>query len=106
MEKYHRKTQKSQAHPQELAVLTFVENMEQARNYETLLKTNDIPAMIREQHEQSEHSKSIAIIVPEEFVDEAHVVIESQDAYDDFYDITLGDEDSDDFDSDFFDDEF
>jgi hypothetical protein len=43
-------------------------------------------------------------MVPEEFLDEAHVVIESQDAYDDFYDFSLDDEEdsSDDFDPDVF----
>jgi hypothetical protein len=46
-----------------------------------------------------------AIMVPEECADEATVIIESQDAYDDFYDFALED-DKDDFDVDFFDDEY
>jgi hypothetical protein len=45
-------------------------------------------------------------MVPEEFLDEAHVVIESQDAYDDFYDLALEDTDANEFDSDIFDEEF
>ena len=101
-----KKNQKSQAKLQDLVVVTFAEGLEQAKDYETLLKNNDIPAMIREQHEQSASDKSIAVMVPEDFLDEAHVVIESQDAYDDFYDFALEDEDSGDFDSDLFEDDF
>jgi hypothetical protein len=51
-------------------------------------------------------SKGIAIMVPEDFLDEAHVVIESQDAYDDFYDFALEDEDDGDFDHSTFEDDF
>ena len=40
----------------------------------------------------------------EEFLDEAHVIIESQHAYDDFYDLSLEDESEMDFDGDFYDD--
>jgi len=106
MAKRPRKAQKSEAEVQEFVVVTFAEDLEQARNYETLLKTNDIPAAIREQDEESINGKAIAVMVPEEFLDEAHVVIESQDAYDDFYDFALEDEANDDFDSDIFEDDF
>jgi hypothetical protein len=44
-------------------------------------------------------------MVPEDFLDEAHVIIESQHAYDDFYDYAL-EEDDGDFDDDFFEDDF
>ena len=107
MAKRSRKAQKSQTKLQEFVVVTFVEDLEQAREYETLLKTNDIPATIREQDEQSINDKGIAVMVPEDFLDEAHVIIESQDAYDDFYDFALEeDEDNGDFDTDLFGDDF
>jgi len=106
MAKRSRKTQKSRAKLQEFAVAALVEDLEQARDYETLLKNNDIPAIVKEQYEQSINSKGIAVMVPEDFLDEAHVVIESQDAYDDFYDIALENEDYDDFDSDPFNNDF
>ena len=101
-----KKTQKSQAKLQDFVIVTFAESLEQAKDYETLLKNNDIPAMTREQHEQSTSAKGIAVMVPEDFLDEAHVVIESQDAYDDFYDFALEDKDNDDFDSELFEDDF
>ncbi len=106
MAKRSQKAQKSQPELQEFVVVTFAKDLEQARDYETLLKTNDIPATIKEQDEQSINAKGIAVMVPEDFLDEAHVIIESQDAYDDFYDFSLEDEDDDDFDSDLFEDEF
>ncbi|MHC4395991.1 MAG: hypothetical protein ACYS1A_10095 [Planctomycetota bacterium] len=105
MAKHHKKAQESQTNLQELGVVTFTEDFEVARDYEILLKNNDIPAMIKEQHESTD-DRGFAVMVPEDYLDEAHVIIESQDAYDDFYDSTLEDQDEDDFDSDLFDDGF
>ena len=102
-----KKTQKSQAKLQDFVIVTFAENLEQAKERESLLRNNDIPAIARQQDEESPDAKGIAIMVPEEFLDEAHVVIESQDAYDDFYDLALEDEEEEaDFDSDLFEDDF
>ncbi len=95
-----------QAKVKEFVVVTFVDNVEQAREYETLLRLNDIPAVIKEQMDEGADCRAVAIMVPEDFLDEAHVVIESQDAYDDFYDYTMEDEDEFDFDNDLLDDEF
>ena len=108
MAKRSQKNHKSQAKVKDFVVVTFVEDLEQARDYETLLKTNDIPAIINEQDEPSTSVKVIAVMVPEDFLDEAHVVIESQDAYDDFYDFELEDEEEEeeDFDADLFEDDF
>ena len=107
MAKRSKKNQKSQAKLKDFVVVTFAEDLEQAREYETLLKVNDIPAIVKEQLDQSLGGKSIAVMVPEDCLDEAHVVIESQDAYDDFYDFTLEDENEAeaDFDTGLFDDD-
>jgi hypothetical protein len=106
MAKRPKKKQNSQSKLQDFVVVTFVEDLEQAREYETLLEANDIPAVINEQSEQPGGTKGIAVMVPEDFLDEAHVVIESQDAYDDFYDFALDDETEEEFDSDLFEEEF
>ncbi|MDD5063887.1 MAG: DUF2007 domain-containing protein [Phycisphaerae bacterium] len=93
----------------ELIVVTFAEDMEQAKEYESLLSANGIPAMIKGQSGESADTDGIAVMVPEDYLDEAHVVIESQDAYDDFYDFALEDEDEEDegdFDSELFEDDF
>jgi hypothetical protein len=97
---------KGQAKLKDLVVLTVVGDIDQAKEYETLLKLNDIPAMVKENVDSQGHSKDVAIMVPEDCLDEAHVVIESQDAYDDFYDYALEDEDNFDFDPDELDDEY
>ncbi|OHB62009.1 MAG: hypothetical protein A2167_06900 [Planctomycetes bacterium RBG_13_46_10] len=108
MTKRSKKNQKSQTKLKDFVTVTFVEDMEQAKEYETLLKVNDIPAIIKEQYDPSLTTRSVAIMVPEECLDEAHVVIESQDAYDDFYDFALEDESDIDteLDNDFLEDDF
>ncbi len=106
MAKRSKKAHKSQAKLEGYVVVAFVEDTEQAREYQNLLEANDIPAIISEQEEPTLGTKEITVMVSEEFLDEAHVIIESQNAYDDFYDLAI-DEDSDgDFDDDLFEDEF
>jgi hypothetical protein len=107
MAKRSKKTQKAKGSLQGLVVVTLTKDMEQAREYETLLKVNDIPVVVKEMDDQSSDPKDIAVMVPEDYLDEAHVVIESQDAYDDFYDFALENEEEEgDFDDQFFEDEF
>ena len=107
MAKRTKKTEKTQSNMQGLVVVTLTKDLEQAREYEILLKVNDIPAMISEQEDPSIDSNDIAVMVPEEYLDEAHVIIESQDAYDDFYDFASEEtEDISDPDGPFFEDEF
>jgi len=106
MTKRSRKNEESQSKLKDFVVVTFADDLEQAKEYETLLRVNDIPAVVKEQIDPSVSSKGIALMVPEDFLDEAHVVIESQDAYDDFYDFALEDEEETDFDSSVFEDDF
>jgi glycyl-tRNA synthetase beta subunit len=106
MAKRSKKGHRSQAKMQGYVVVTFAEDLEQAREYKTLLEVNDVSAIISEQQEQSLDSKEIAVMVPEDFLDEAHVIIESQQAYDDFYDYALEDEENGDFDDELFEDDF
>lgn len=106
MAKRPKKTEKSQAKLQDFVIVAFVDDMEQAEDHKTLLRNNDIPAVIKQQEEESTNTGGIAVMVPEEFLDEAHVVIESQNAYDDFYDFALEDEEEADFGSDLFEDDF
>ncbi len=103
MAKHSPKGRKPQTKVQELVTVAFADSADRAKDYETILESNDIPVIIKEQDEQEANGKVIAVMVPEDFLDEAHVVIESQDAYDDFYDLSLEDEDEGDFDSVLFD---
>ena len=90
--------------PTDVSVKHFVElisvdGQDQVQEYQSLLDVNDIPCRLSEQD-----NGQFSIMVPEEYLDEAHVVIESQDAYEDFYDFGIDDdEDIDIDDSDFFD---
>ncbi len=105
MAKRSQKAEKSKPSTQEFVILTFVGDLEQTKEYESLLKSNEIPVVIQEQNVDSTDVNGFALLVPEESLDEAHVVIEYQDAYDDFYDFASEEEDAD-FDTDFFDDDF
>ena len=106
MARRSKKGHKSQAKVEGYVVVAFAEDLDQAREYKTLLEANDIPATISEHDQHTIGSGEIAVMVPEEFIDEAHVVIESQHAYDDFYDFAMEDEGESDFDDDFLDDDF
>ena len=105
MARKSKKTDKQQTKVKELVVATFARDLEEAHEYESLLKNNDIITTIKEQEDPSGNGeKAYAVMVPEENLDEALVVIESQDAYDEFYDFTL-DSEGDEFEDDYFEDE-
>jgi hypothetical protein len=110
MGKRTRKTQKTRTPRQtsglnqELIVVATTETMEVAKEYELLLKNNDIPAMVRRQEDEFANDKHYAVMAPEDMADEAHVIIESQDSYDDFCDFAMDDENEEDFEGDIFED--
>jgi len=110
MVKRTRKTHKSRTPKQasmlnqELVVIVTAEAMDEAKEYELLLKNNDIPAMIKKQQDEFTDVIRYAILVPEEVADEANVIIESQDAYDDFYDSEIDDTTEEDLEGDVFED--
>jgi len=106
MAKRSKKPHKSPVKLEGYVVVAFAEDMEQATEYQSLLEANDISATITEPQANEIGSKEIAVMVPEEFLDEAHVIIESQHAYDDFYDFALDNEDDGDFDDDFFEEDY
>lgn len=83
----------------EYAVLCFVEDVDQARERQNLLESNDIPALVQGK-EASGDENTFAIFVPEERLDEAHELIEAQITFDDYYDFPFADEDEEeDFDT-------
>ncbi len=106
MAKRSKKGHRSQAKLQGYVVVAFADDLEQAREFKSLLEVNDVSAIISEQKEPALSSKEIAVMVPEDFLDEAHVIIESQQAYDDFYDYALDEGEVGDFDDELFEDDF
>jgi len=105
MSKHPKKSCKGNTKLQDLVVVAFLEDMDEAREYETLLRLNDIPVVVKEHNDNGLEGKTIAIMVPEDYLDEAHVVIESQDAYDDLCDFTMDEDEDLDFGADDLDDE-
>jgi len=89
---------------QELVMVATASTMDEAKENETLLKNNEIPAMVKQRPNEFGEGTHYAVLVPEDMADEAHVIIESQDAYDDFYDLGLNDESEDDLEGEIFED--
>ncbi|RKY13620.1 MAG: hypothetical protein DRP52_02245 [Planctomycetota bacterium] len=78
----------------ELVTVAFAEDMELAKQYQELLENNEIIAKIRKQPEMAQHGFSdIAIMVPEDSLDEAHILISEKASCDDFFDMVFDDQD-------------
>ena len=86
----------------ELVTVAFAEDMDLAKQYKELLHDNGIPALIKKQQSTVEGFNGIAILVPEDDLDEAHVMIEQQSAVDDLFGSVFGDQDYDDVEPDFY----
>lgn len=89
----------------EMVTVAFAEDMDLAKQYKELLNQNDIPAGIRSKHDSSLSYQGIAVVVPEECLDEAHVIIESHGNMGDFYDIAFQEDEYSDSRGDTFDDD-
>jgi hypothetical protein len=106
--KMRRRTHKkadSRTKVNDYVVAVFVEDEDLAKDFESLLHASEIPVKIVENEATEAQNAGFSVMVPEEYLDEAHVIIESQDAYDDFYDSNFEDE-MDDFDEDFLDEDY
>lgn len=88
-----KKKETMQASLKEFVTVAFAEDIELAKEYKQLLNEGDIPAVIKAQQDAGSGFPGIAVMVPEDHLDEAHVLIESQGAYNDFYDMVFHDGD-------------
>lgn len=71
---------------QELVTVAFAEDVDLAKEYKQLLEENEIPSVIKKHKGMSDSGFSdIAIMVPEELLDEAHALISEKASYDDFF---------------------
>lgn len=84
-EQSHNSTQ-TQHNFEESVAVTYTDDHQQAEELEELLKSNEIPAMVRENYSDSSQNK-FAVMVPEDYVDEANAIIDSQQSYEDFYEL-------------------
>ncbi len=104
MAEFYKKNDDTEADLHDHVTITFVEEWEQAKDFEAMLKANDIPATLHEQLSPEANRPGYAVMVPPDFLDEARVMIELQNAEDAFYDLMFDDED--DFDNEHFEDDF
>ena len=89
----------------DLVTVAFAEDMDLAKQYKKMLNDNDIPAAIKQEQSTKKTFAGIAVVVPEDYLDEAHVMIEEQGSNDSFYDLAFQEDDYDNLPEDTFDDE-
>lgn len=87
MAKKAKKSSKGGQKLKEFVAVAFARDEIEAKEYEALLAGDDIPVTIRQQGDTDD---GYSVMVPEEYVDEAYVIIESQDAFEDYYDDSDG----------------
>ncbi len=105
MAKSKKKRHRSSTALKELVTVAFPEDADLAAQYKQLLNDNDIPAAIKSRPDPDLPFQGIAVMVPEDYLDEAHVIIESQSSIGDFYDMAFDDDNYDDTDKGFYDTE-
>jgi len=80
----------------DFVTVAFAEDMELARQYKELLEDSEIIVRIKRQPNMAESGFSdIAILVPEESLDEAHALISERASYNDFFDMAFEGPESD-----------
>lgn len=90
-----RKKQQSNSALKDLVTVAFAEDVDLAKQYKKLLNDNEIPAAVRSQSNQEMSYQGVAVLVPEDYLDEAHIIIESQASIGDFYDMAFTDDEYD-----------
>ena len=91
----------------QFVTVAFAEDMQLAKQYKNLLNEDEIPVAIKAPTaaDSSEHLPGIAVMVPEDNLAEAHLQIESQGSYGDFYEMVFHENENEDMDDGFYDDE-
>jgi hypothetical protein len=75
-----------------LVTIAYAEDADLAKQYKQLLIDNDIPAAIRVRGAEDSSIKGVPVMVPEDLIDEAHLIIEEHNSMSDFYNVAFGDE--------------
>ena len=88
-----------------LVTVAFAEDVDLATHYKELLNDNDIPAAIKTRPNPELPFQGVAVMVPEDHLDEAHVIIANQSSMGDFYDLAFSEDDYEDTDKEFYDKE-
>ena len=89
------KANSNSADVKEFVTVAFAEDMDLAKQYQELLRNNEISVQIKRQPEMAQSGFSdIAITVPEDSLDEAHALISEKSSYDDFFDMVFDDQEA------------
>ncbi|MBW8017177.1 MAG: DUF2007 domain-containing protein [Planctomycetes bacterium] len=75
--------------------VAFAEDIDLANQYKELLNDSEIPAAVKTRPDAEVSFQGIAVMVPEDYLDEAHVIIANQSSMGDFYDLAFSDDDYD-----------
>jgi hypothetical protein len=87
----NRKSQKRQSAVKDYVTVAFAEDMDVAREYQKILEEHQIPTVVKNQGRSEDGtSLGIAMMVPEEFLDEAYALISEEASFDDFFDAAFG----------------
>jgi len=90
----NRKSRKQNAVVKEYVTIAFAEDIELAREYKAMLAEHGIAAVVKSQGQSEEGYSGIAVMVPEEWVDEAYAMVSREASYDDFFDAAFNRHDS------------
>lgn len=87
-----RKTRKQSTVLKDYVTVALAEDTELAQEYSKLLADHEIPCEIRHMGQSGQGDRAgIAVMVPEECIDEAYVLISEEASYDDFFDAAFHD---------------
>jgi hypothetical protein len=76
-----------------LVTVAYAEDMDLAEYYKRMLLDNSIPVAVKRVPDSEKTQFSdIAVMVPEEFIDQAYSFLAQQAACDDFFDMVFGSE--------------
>ena len=100
-----RKARTTQTPLQDFVTVAFAEDLDLAKHYKKILNDNEIPAAIKKQPDGASGFPGIAVMVPEEHLDEAHIIIESEASQESFYDMAFQDDEDVNFDENLYDDD-
>lgn len=71
----------------DFVTIAYAEDLDLARQYKKLLNNCNIPAAIKDHPDPESPFPGVAVMVPEDYIDEAHSLIESEGSFPDFYDM-------------------
>ncbi len=73
----------------DFVTIAYAEDVDLAKQYKKMLNDNNIPTSIKDHPDPDSPFPGVAVMVPEEYIDEAHHLIESEGVFHDFFDMIV-----------------